>query len=391
LSYEPQSASAKAALAHSQGRVERGWLPDGIGALCEMFRASLQADLCLIALSHSRASVHEPHRANAVYLRQADGSGGRSALGARLMLRPADGAAIHSAAGSNSRRTGSQQERMEVGNNEARQRLAALADVLGVSSMMTVPLGEGDKCVGRVYVGSNKQRYSSGDILPLLHCASYGCSLIASIRLAERLANEVALQERRRISLDLHDSAIQLYIALKLGLEAMHRRLRQTEFASELDYLIKIANDGIGELRQYVTKLKNAGARKRVSSLLREVRMLARKFAEFYGIEAQVIAQTDIPVNAPLQNEVLQILREGLSNIRRHTHAERAIINLREQQGRLFLELINDKARQAARQEFYPRSIGERAMELGGRVDVRHDAGNRTVVAVELPLHRVGQ
>jgi signal transduction histidine kinase len=119
--------------------------------------------------------------------------------------------------------------------------------------------------------------------------------------------------------------------------------------------------------------------------------MLARKFAEFYGIEAQVIAQTDIPVSARLQNEVMQILREGLSNIRRHTRAERAIINLREQQGRLFLELINDKARQAAKQEFYPRSIGERAIELGGRVDVRHGAGNRTVVAVELPLHRVGQ
>jgi hypothetical protein len=28
-------------------------------------------------------------------------------------------------------------------------------------------------------------------------------------------------------------------------------------------------------------------------------------------------------------------------------------------------------------------------MELGGRVSVHHGAGNRTVVAVELPLHDV--
>jgi signal transduction histidine kinase len=92
-------------------------------------------------------------------------------------------------------------------------------------------------------------------------------------------------------------------------------------------------------------------------------------------------------VSAPLQNEVIQIVREGLSNIRRHTCAERATINLREAQGRLFVELINDRAREAARRKFYPRSIGERATELGGRVNVRHGAGNRTVVAVELPLH----
>jgi signal transduction histidine kinase len=61
----------------------------------------------------------------------------------------------------------------------------------------------------------------------------------------------VAFQERRRISRDLHDSAVQPYIGLKLGLEAMRCRFRRTELARDLDELIKIASDGIGELRQY--------------------------------------------------------------------------------------------------------------------------------------------
>jgi signal transduction histidine kinase len=241
-----------------------------------------------------------------------------------------------------------------------------------------------------LYVGSNKKRYSSRDIVPISSAARYACSLIASIRLAETLTKEAAFQERRRISRDLHDSAMQPYIALKLGLEAMQRRFRGTPLAGELDELIKIASDGIGELREYVVNLKNAAARKQqLPSLLTAVRAQAKKFTEFYNIDAQVIAPTDISVSAPLRNDVIQIVREGLSNIRRHTAAARATINLREQQGRLFVELTNDDARRAANREFYPRSIGERATERGGRVSVRRGAGGRTVVAVELPIPQV--
>ena len=116
------------------------------------------------------------------------------------------------------------------------------------------------------------------------------------------------------------------------------------------------------------------------------MRMQAKKFAEFYGIDAQVIANGDIPVSAPLQQEVMHIVREGLYNIRRHTCAERATINLREAHGQLLVEVINDKARQASKRGFFPRSISERAKELGGRVSVQHRSGRRTVVAVELPL-----
>jgi signal transduction histidine kinase len=237
-----------------------------------------------------------------------------------------------------------------------------------------------------VYIGSRQQRYTRRDLVPLWHGAKHACILIESVWLADRLAREVASQERRRISRDLHDSAIQPYIGLKLGLEAMRRRLRgSAELVGDLDELIKIARDGIGELRDYVGSLKKAEARKQVTSLLAAVRMQAKKFAEFYGIDAQVIANDDIPVSAPLQQEIMHIVREGLSNIRRHTCAERATINLREAHGQLLVEVINDNG-QASKRGFFPRSISERAKELGGRVSVQHRSGQRTVVAVELPL-----
>jgi signal transduction histidine kinase len=388
---DTRRASGEPTLAQIGGGTPSRSSFNGIDALCAMLRIGFRADVCLIALRDAQTRAEKLYRATAVHLCRADGSWGRSAFGARLMLRPLDGAVICYYGRTNPPRMDSHHKDADVGNNEARERLAALSALLGVSSMMSVPIGEDEACIGRVYVGSNNSRYSSRDISRLQDGARQARALISSAHLAERLAKKVAGLERRRISRDVHQSGIQPYVALKLGIEAMHRRLRGTPLASDLEELIKIANDGIGELRQYVSTLKNAKASKPDTSLLSAVRTQARKFAEFYGIDADVTATADIPVSAPLQNEVMHIVREGLSNICRHTRAERATINLREARGRLVLELINDKARQAASRKFYPRSIGERAAELGGRVSVSHGAGNRTVVAVELPLHGVGQ
>jgi signal transduction histidine kinase len=391
LKVDNETRRASGELAKVGAGTPSRWSFNGIDALCAMLRIGFRADVCLIALTDAQARAEGLYSATAVHLCRADGSWARSALGARRMLRPLDGAVIWYCGRANPPRVERHHEDADVGNTEARERLAALGALLGVSSMMSVPLGEVEACIGRVYVGSNHSRYSSPEILRLQDGARQARGLINSVQLAERLAKRLAGLERRRISRQVHQSGIQPYVALKLGIEAMHRRLRGTPLAGDLEDLIKIANDGIGELRQYVSTLKNAKSSKPDTSLLSAVRTQARKFAEFHGIDADVRATADIPVSAPLHNEVMHIVREGLSNICRHTRAERATISLREARGRLFLELINDKGRQAASRKFYPRSIGERAAELGGRVSVSYGAGNRTVVAVELPLHGVGQ
>ena len=264
---------------------------------------------------------------------------------------------------------------------------SAAADLLEVDSLICVPLRtaslDGRLCIARAQGRSTVQERRS--IEQIARAASI---VIEAVHRGQRLAVASAQQERRQISRDLHDSAIQPYIGLKLGLEALRRRAGSDhKFASEVDELINIAADGIGELRQYAGGLKALAATRKVDCLLSAVRAQARKFTAFYGIEATVVAADDIPVTAPMQHEIVQIVREGLSNIRRHTFAERATIRLHERRGKLLVELINDKADCRSRQpDFFPRSIGERASELGGRVRVGRRDGSRTVVAVELPL-----
>jgi signal transduction histidine kinase len=78
-------------------------------------------------------------------------------------------------------------------------------------------------------------------------------------------------------------------------------------------------------------------------------------------------------------------VREGLSNICRHTAARRGSVTLRCSGGLLHIEIINDNGgRQPP--DFMPRSISERAAALGGTAFVRQGTIDNTAVCVEIPV-----
>jgi signal transduction histidine kinase len=202
----------------------------------------------------------------------------------------------------------------------------------------------------------------------------------------------VAKQERQRISRDLHDSTVQPYIGLKLGLEALRRRVSaDSPEAAEIDELSEMAKNGIAELRRYVADLRSspesALGEESEESLAFEIRRQAEKLREFCGVDINVTAEDDMPVKRHVFNEVMHIVRESLSNIRRHTPARQATIALHNLESCLIVEFLNDGATSGqGAAGFFPRSIAERARDLGGRVNVEQSKTGHTTVAVEIPL-----
>jgi signal transduction histidine kinase len=266
---------------------------------------------------------------------------------------------------------------------QAAAAVAALAPRSGLNSFMCLPTSAAG-LNARLCFASARRAFTSAELAELTGLAEQVGRIMESIHFGARLAMDFARHERRQISRDLHDSAIQPFIGLKLGLEALRRRLRgHDHLVKDLDYLIAIAGAGVGELRDYVGELKAVPASSAVGSLASKVRWQADKFGALYGIKTTVIASDELLISAAMQHEVVQIIREGLSNIRRHTSAKRAAIRLAHRRGRLLIELSNDNGGREP-SAFRPRSICERAEELGGRVRVRQRSG-QTVVIAELP------
>jgi len=266
--------------------------------------------------------------------------------------------------------------------------LSALGNLLEAGCFVSLPLRSRGQTLGRVHLVSKRRRYRRHEVRSLAQLMAQTGTLIENMQLVEQLALTVAKQERKRISRDLHDSTVQPYVGLKLGLEALRRRLPEdAPVARDVDELIGMAGEGISQLRQYVGRLKGDGRLQKRESLVQGVRFHVHRFSELYPVEASVVAPGEIQVSSALYEEVIQIVREGLSNIRRHTQARRVGVELCSAEGTLYIEIVNDRGEGAPQPPaFNPRSISERARELGGRVSVGQRSNGDTVVAVEIPL-----
>lgn len=263
--------------------------------------------------------------------------------------------------------------------------MAGLAASLDASSLISVPLRSRDRTLGRVYVASRRRRYGRRDLRSLAQLVAHAGPSIENMKLVEQLALTIASQERSRISRDLHDGTVQPYIGLKLALEALRRRLGDDgPFVREVEELTRMAADGISELRNYVGRLRESERSSKAEQLVQAVRCQASKFSEFCGIPTEVLADDDICVPSRLHDEVIQMVREALSNVRRHTRATRAAVALRASAGRLVLEVSNDTRGEEA-PPFRPHSIAERVAELGGRLDIFRAANGDTVVRIDVP------
>jgi signal transduction histidine kinase len=264
-----------------------------------------------------------------------------------------------------------------------RGRLRELAELLDAGSFISAPLvfASGK---GRIYVSARGRHLGRGDAIFLARIAQ-DLLAIDRIDLLDRIASDAAALERKKIALDLHDTAIQSYIGLQLGLAALCRRAAPSNPLSEdLGKLAAMASDFIVQLRDYAHRSVGEPVADEPICLA-ALRRQADQALAAYGVEIGIDVDGALEFGDRLVAEVVQIVREGISNICRHTAARRGAVSLRCSGELLRIEISNEHG---ARQPlpFRPRSISERADALGGAAFVREGRFNDTIVCVEIPL-----
>jgi signal transduction histidine kinase len=263
-------------------------------------------------------------------------------------------------------------------------RLRQLADLLDAGSFISVPLRFGSS-QGRIYVAARTSHLGRADALFLARIAARELLAIDRIDLLDRIASDSAALERKKIALDLHDTAIQSYIGLQLGLAALRRKAAPSNpLTGDLDKLAAMAADVIVELRDYAHGA-SGGPAAGEPICLAALRRLAAQAIAAYGVDVRIEIEGSIEFGDRLTAEVLQIVREGISNVCRHTDAKRAAVSLRCSAAMLRIEINNEHGREHP-PAFRPRSISERALALGGIAFVREGRFNDTIVCVEIPI-----
>src|SRR5207253_11368031 len=91
---------------------------------------------------------------------------------------------------------------------------------------------------------------------------------VENLQLMDEIILKTAEEERRMMSRDIHDAAIQPYLGLKLGLEALHRDAATTEpVRHKLRTLVDMINTTVSDLRGYSAGLDGGSDPPLVESL----------------------------------------------------------------------------------------------------------------------------
>jgi signal transduction histidine kinase len=204
------------------------------------------------------------------------------------------------------------------------------------------------------------------------------------------MATDAAEQERRKIARDIHDSIIQPYIGLQIGIESLSQFAEQRNDDDSLDEqlsarvhrLRRIADQGIEDLRNYVHGLTGVTARR--TAFRDSLGRFGEKFTSGTGIEVELNYELGLSVRDRLAAEAFQIVAEAVSNVRKHTDSDIAMVSLSSEDNNLILAIANRNGGSDV-SEFTPKSIASRAASLGGSVNVASNDGF-TSVRVSIPM-----
>lgn len=204
------------------------------------------------------------------------------------------------------------------------------------------------------------------------------------------------LEDRSRIGRDLHDSVLQSLYAIGLSLETSSRIRHACNTKESRTFDIKTIsqiNQLIHEVRGMIRELESGTVQEfDLSSELNTLRAT-------YGQTGRLNVKLEIQRHAievlthEEEREILNIVREALSNCARHASAAQAVVSIRVRDGRIRVS-ISDNGVGFSPSGGQPRGYGlanmeARAKRLGGVLRVLAKAGEGTQVIVEFSLEPV--
>jgi two-component system, NarL family, sensor histidine kinase DesK len=199
-------------------------------------------------------------------------------------------------------------------------------------------------------------------------------------RARDRHVQYAVQAERRRAWGDLHDVLGQTLTAITLKADLARRMIRRSPERSlaELDELTELAGGQARELGVIARGERAVSLDNELNNALRLLRAA--------GIDVTVAVDTGADeLDEPTSRLLGWTVREGTTNILRHTRARRVWIEVWHESADIALELRNDGVRSESGPGTGLRSLAERAREHHGHADARILPNRQFVLRVVVP------
>ncbi len=158
--------------------------------------------------------------------------------------------------------------------------------------------------------------------------------------------------------------------------------------AEPIDYVLQLAEAGLAEMRALIFELRPESLEREglVAALTKQAAALQAR----YGIMVDAVLPVEPVVPLAVKQAFYRIAQEALHNTAKHARARRVELRLNTQGANLELELADDGVGFDPGDSFPGhlglRSMQERALSVGGRLEVSSSPGGGTRILATVPL-----
>jgi two-component system nitrate/nitrite sensor histidine kinase NarX len=267
----------------------------------------------------------------------------------------------------------------------------ALPQGLGAVLVAPLVIPETARTIGALVVGNvSSQPFYPRQERVLRTVAEQAALLVERNRLIDELEYHSVMEERTRLAREIHDGLAQTLAFLKLLASQMQTSLARGDISRLGELLItshKTLSDAYLDTRQAIDNLR-VTPHERVEDWLGQT---ARDFEE----ATEIVTRLDIlpgTVDLPpeVQAQLIRVVQESLSNIRKHARAANVTISLRRWDDDVILEVADDG--QGFSPEDVPtisqyglRGMRERAEMIGADFQIISSPDQGTTIRLRLP------
>jgi predicted ATPase/signal transduction histidine kinase len=264
----------------------------------------------------------------------------------------------------------------------------------GIKSVLIIPLSSKGQVNGMLSFRFRNEPPFQEEELEIARALATQASLAIQLTQLARTARESAvLGERNRLAGEIHDSLAQSFAGISMQLSAAARAMtrKSKDAQNHVERANELARFGLSEARRSALSLR--------SNIIQELGLIEalRKLAERSNIPGLIscsfqASRVDERALSPqVQQDLLRIGQEAISNALRHAQPSQIKVSLRGNQSNLVLRVMDNgsglaKTRLSESHGFGFANMSARAKNLGAALDIASKPGHGTSVIVRLPL-----
>lgn len=263
----------------------------------------------------------------------------------------------------------------------------------GFQTLISVPIAIQGHLLGEADLFYRAEPALTAEDRQLLESlVSHLASAMESLRVAALEKEAVIAEERGLLARELHDSIAQSLVFLKMQAQMLREAIRR-EQPAETERILSELDAGVRECTSDVRELLiHFRTRTNQEDIEPALRATVQKFEHQSGLRAHLtIRGNGLPLSPDVQVQVLHVIQEALSNVRKHSGADEVWLDVDQTPSWCFE--VRDQGRgfsfddgDIGETHVGLRIMRERAASIGAELIVESAPGAGTCITLALPL-----